>query len=94
MKKLLLAALVLFAALGQAAQEIRRPIVFHIRHADPWFVKGIIEGQGLLSPEISTILGGMGFPQGAINMIDKAFENGTFIVNPTDNSLIWIPNRR
>ena len=92
MKKLLPVAFVLFASLGGAAQQARRPIVIQVRHADPYFVKGMLEGQSLLSPEISTLLTGIGLPQGAVNMIDKAFENGKFIVNPTDNSIIWIPN--
>lgn len=93
MKKILLAGLVLFAALAGAAQDTRKPIRIKIRHADPWFVKSMLEGRPVLSPEISTLLNGMGVPEGAVNMIDKIFENGIFMVNPADNSIWWIPNR-
>lgn len=97
MKKLLVAGLVLFASVGFAQdlpkQDSPKPFRIKIRHADPWFVKGMLEGRPLVSPEMSSILGGIGFPEGAVNMISRAFENGKFIVNPTDNSIWWIPNR-
>jgi len=93
MKKILVAALLGFSALGLAAQDTRQPIRIKVRHADPWFVKGMLEGRPLVSPELSTLLNGMGFPEGAVNMISKTFENGKFMVNPTDNSIWWIPNR-
>jgi hypothetical protein len=93
MKKLLLAGLVFASAFTAAAQDTRQPIRIKVRHADPWFVKGMLEGRPLVSPELSTLLNGMGFPEGAVNMISKTFENGKFVVNPTDNSIWWIPNR-
>jgi hypothetical protein len=95
MKRLLWIALIFFAAFGSAAvQEDRKPIRIQIRHADPWYVKGMLEGQPLMSPEISTLLTTMGVPTGAVHMIDKMFEDGIFMVAPADNSLWWIPNRK
>lgn len=94
MKRVIALGLIFLAVIGSAAQGVaRKPIRIQVRHADPWFVKAMLEGQTVLSPEISTLLNGMGFPQGAVNLIDKAFEGGKFMVNPADNSIWWIPNR-
>ncbi|MEQ1822801.1 MAG: hypothetical protein ABL949_09835 [Fimbriimonadaceae bacterium] len=88
---ILLATLSLSAAF--AAQE-RRPIRIQIRHADPYFVKGMMEGRGLTSPELSTALDFMGLPGQIGNVIDSIFKDGTFLVNAGDNSLWWIPNSK
>jgi hypothetical protein len=74
-----------------AAQD-RRPIRIQIRHADPYFVKGMMEGRGLTSPELSTALDFMGLPGQIGSIIDGIFKDGTFLVNAGDNSLWWIPN--
>ncbi len=96
MKRLLLPTMLFLTAFASAAQVQETPRAFRIkvRHADPYFIKGMLEGQSLLSPELSTALNFMGLPGGAVNMIDKMFEGGTFIVNAADNSIWWIPTRR
>ena len=94
MKRVLLPSLVLLASFAGAAQVKQKAIRIQVRHADPWFVKAMLEGQTLFSPELSTVLGFMGLPTGAVNMIDKMFEGGTFIVNAADNSIWWIPTQK
>lgn len=95
MKRLLILPLLLFAglAMAQPVQDLK-PIRIKVRHADPWFVKAMLEGQPMLSPEVSTLFNFMGLPSGAANMIDKMFEGGTFIVNAADNSIWWIPTKK
>jgi len=94
--KRLLPLLALAIAGGALAQDLPRktpvPIRFQIRHADPWFVKGMLEGLPLLSPEVSTILGFMGFPDSGTNAVNKMFTGGRLVVNPTDNSLWFFPD--
>ncbi|MCB8932627.1 MAG: hypothetical protein M9921_12420 [Fimbriimonadaceae bacterium] len=87
------AAASMTAASGQ--QLPRRtpvPVRLQILHADPWFVKGMLEGQQLVSPELSSIFGFMGFPEGTGNAINSLFSGGKLIVNPTDNSLWFFPD--
>ena len=68
------------------------PVRIPIRHADPWLVKGLIEGQPLMSPELGTIFGLFGAPPGAAGQVNSLFKGGHFLVNPTDNSLWWYPD--
>lgn len=77
-----------------SAQDRPKPIRIQIRHADPYFVKGMMEGRTLLSPELSTALDFMGLPGQVGSIIDSIFRDGTFLVNAGDNSLWWIPNQR
>lgn len=84
-----------FVAAAPAQQLHRRtpvPVRLQILHADPWFVKGMLEGQQLVSPELSTIFGFMGFPEGTGNAINGLFTGGKLLVNPTDNSLWFFPD--
>lgn len=84
---------------GQSTQPTirRQPVQIRVRHADPWAIKALLEGQSITAPEISTILALMGMPQQAQQSAQNAgkalFDDGTFIVNPGDNSLWFIPNR-
>ena len=70
----------------------RRPIRIPVRSADPWFIKFALEGQRLVSPELSTLFFLMGAPQGAANGVNSLLEGGKLLVNPTDNSLWWYPD--
>ena len=93
----ILAALALLASAGLAlAQEAPKPAThayrIKIRHADPWAVKAMLEGQSIQSPELSTILGFMGLPQNTSQTVNSLVEGGKLIVNPTDNSLWFIPD--
>jgi len=93
MKRVLLVVLAALAT-GAFAQEYGRPVRFVIRHADPWAVKAMLEGQALLSPELSTILGFMGAPPQTQNAANGLFKNGKFVVNAADNTLYWFPEKR
>lgn len=94
--KRLLPLLALAVAGGAIAQDLPKrtpvPIQFKIRHADPWFIKGLLEGQNLISPELSTIIGFMGFPEAGTNAVNRLFTGGRLVVNPTDNSLWFFPD--
>ena len=70
----------------------RQPVRIQVRHADPWMIKSLLEGGQIQSPELSTILALMGGqpPQG--NGSNSLVTDGKLMVNPTDNSLWFIPN--
>lgn len=70
----------------------RRAFRIPVRSADPWFLKGILEGQPLVSPELGTIMGLFGAPQQAAGQVNGLFQNGKILVNPTDNSLWFYPD--
>lgn len=94
--KRLLPLLAMAIAGGAIAQDLPRktpvPIRIPVRHADPWFIKGMLEGIPLISPEVSTIIGFMGFPDAGANAVNKMFTGGRLVVNPTDNSLWFFPD--
>lgn len=73
------------------AQQYGRPVRFKIYHADPWTVKALLEGQVLLSPEMSTLLTSLGAPPQAGNAVNGLFKDGKFVINAADNSLFWFP---
>ena len=52
-----------------------------------------MEGQAIVSPEISTLLMRMGQPGAAAAAKGTAnlLMGGVLFVNPTDNSLWWVP---
>ncbi len=66
-----------------------------VLHADPWAIKAMMEGQPIVSPEISTLLLRMGQPgaAGAVAAASNLLMGGTLFVNPTDNSLWWLPGK-
>jgi len=86
------------ATTAMAAAQIPRitlrkqPIRIQVRHADPWAVKTMLEGGQIQSPELSTILALMGGQPPAPGGNGGLFPDGKFMVNPTDNSLWFIPN--
>ena len=84
---LILLPLSAFGSLGP------RPVRFAVRHADPWAIKAMMEGRPIVSPEISTLLLRMGQPAaaGAAAGASNLLMGGTLFVDPTDNSLWWIP---
>ncbi len=52
-----LCASCVFASGSKKKQDdVRVPFRLAIRHADPWMVKAMLEGQGPDSPELSTVL--------------------------------------
>lgn len=112
MKALALLSALAGVACAQAQFEFTtegRPVQIRVRHADPWAVKAMLEGESLMSPEISTILlvlgvggnrsaqqggqgaPGLGAPQGGSGGF---ITGGKLIVNPADNSLWFIPDRK
>ena len=74
-----------------AGRAVRIPV----RHADPWAIKAMMEGKPIVSPEISTLLMRMGQPAaaGAVAAASDLLLGGTLFVNPTDNSLWWVPGK-
>ncbi len=63
---------------------------FRVKHADPWFIVAMLENWGVQSPELSTVFGALGAPQ-AGQALNRLFK-GKFIVNPTDNSILFFPD--
>jgi hypothetical protein len=93
MKRALLAiGLTLLLLKVGAAQDVIAGKVIKIRvnHADPWFIVAMLEGWNVTSPELSTVFGALGAPQ-AGTALNKLFK-GKFIVNPTDNSILFFPD--
>lgn len=90
---LLVAASLASAGLAQTIpQRTPVPIRMEIRHADPWFVKAMLEGRGVVSPELSTVFGFLGFPPSTGDTVNSLFKGGRLVVNPTDNSLWFFPD--
>lgn len=79
---------------GQARPLGNGSYRIYIQHADPWAVKALLQGTQIVSPELSTVLGFAGVPDADSELIKQFFGEGRFIVNPTDNSLIWIPKSK
>lgn len=86
---------VVSSVLAQATQTPvpapkRAPFKLQIRKADPWAVKAMLEGMLITQPEYSTMPGWPGFGNQVVNAL---FKGGKLIVNPTDNSIWFIPDR-
>ena len=91
-----LLALAITGTLCSQQTPVRRrfdPVKITVRYADPWFLKAMFEGRPIWQPELSTIIGFMGWPADPGNAVNSLFENGKLLVNPTDNSLWFYPNR-
>lgn len=103
MKRWCLALALSAIAMGASAQtapggnasnrEFGNPIRIPVRHADPWAIKFMLEGQSLVSPEVSTILAFNGVAPAAGAIANALFRNGILVVNAADNSLWFFPYR-
>jgi len=90
------ATLLVLAALAAVAAA-QDPVRIPVRHADPWMIKFFLEGQQIRFPEMSTMLalGGMGAAGGqAAAGATAFFTGGRLVVNVTDNSLWFFPDRK
>ena len=79
-----------------AAASAQRPIRIPVRHADPWAIKAMMEGQPIVSPELSQLLllGGQTGAAAAVTAGANLLMDGILFVNPTDNSLWWYPAKK
>lgn len=89
-----LAALAILAipAFGQEMPK-KEPTYMRIRvmSADPWFVKAMLEGVKVTTPELSTLMGFAGVPDQESALISGLLgAKGHIIVDPTDNSLVVV----
>lgn len=92
----ILVLICLLSALGWAQTPPTappQPIRLQVLHADPWVIKLMLEGGSVVSPEMSTLFGFLGAPPNTGNAVNRLFQNGTLIVNPTDNSIWFFPDR-
>jgi hypothetical protein len=99
----LFAAIALLAGLTLCAFGQGRPIGdagvvrIQIFHADPYLVKALLQGSGTYTsaPEMSTIMGFAGVADKDSELIESIFGGkGRFVVNPTDNSLLFFPEKK
>jgi hypothetical protein len=88
------ATVLVASALAQGAPPSSAPKAFRIpvRHADPWLVKALLEGRQALAPEMSTVFAILGLPETTADGVNGLFR-GRIVVNPTDNSLWFFPER-
>jgi hypothetical protein len=77
----------LFGLYGQVDGPIRIPV----EHADPYLVVALLTGQQVRMPEIGTAAPWFGPPPQAQGR--GVGPEGTYIVNPTDNSILFIPKK-
>lgn len=96
----LLASLGLFALLVAFSHGQNNPVEGRsfirivVRHGDPWAIKALIEGTPITQPELSAILGFAGVPDKESSLLESMFGGkGRLIVNPTDNSILFIPSK-
>jgi hypothetical protein len=81
------------ASLAHAQEPKSQTNFYRVRvmSADPWFVKAMLEGVAINQPELSTILGFAGVPdQESALLTGLLGGKGKIVVDPTDNSLIFI----
>ena len=99
----LFAAIGLIASLAGCAFGQARPIAdggfvrIMIFHADPYMVKALLQGSSTytMAPELSTIMGFAGVPDKDSELIESIFGGkGRLVVNPTDNSLLFFPEKK
>lgn len=93
MKRFALALALSFAGVTAMAGDVPAPVKIPIRHADPWMVKAMLEGMAVRSPEMSTLPGFQGLGQNTANALSTFIRGGRLVVNPTDNSLWFFPDR-
>lgn len=93
MRTLLALGILAVAALG-FAQTAVTPVKIKVRHADPWMLVALLQGQPVISPEISTLMGFMGMPAPPQTPgFGNLFPAGRVFVNPTDNSIWFVPEK-
>lgn len=90
---LMLLAVGSVAAFAAPQSDVPEPRRIPVRSADPYFIKAMLEGQMVSAPEMSTIWGVLGMPQSTTAAITQLFQGGHLVVNPTDNSLWFFPDR-
>ena len=70
------------------------PIKIKVRHADPWMLVALLQGEPVVSPEISTLMGFMGMPAPPPTTgFGRLIPPGRIFVNPTDNSIWFVPEK-
>lgn len=91
MRRLLGAALVSLATVGSWAQTQpeRTVIKYRIMHGDPYLIVALIQGLNVTSPEISVLLNFAGVPTTIPE--DSLIPKGRIVVDPTDNSILYMP---
>lgn len=96
----LFALIGVFLALLGHSQAQGRPVGdrgvvrVYVQHADPYAIKSLLEGLSFSKPELSTILGFAGVPDQESELIASIFGGqGTLVVNPTDNSILFFPKK-
>ena len=94
MKRIALLLALSFAAVPAMASDVPAPIRIPVRHADPWMIKALLEGVAVTAPEMSTLPGFQGLGQNAANAVGSFIRGGRLVVNPTDNSLWFFPDRK
>ena len=70
-----------------------RPFKVVVRHADPYMIKAILDGRQVNAPEISTVFWAGGSALLGATQTVALFQNGYWFVNPTDNSLWFVPKQ-
>jgi hypothetical protein len=85
-----------FGQLSQFGEASFAPggwIRVEVRHADPWVIVMLLRGESPPYPEMST-LGLFGVPQrqGGISSGGWLIPEGTLVVNPADNSILYKPS--
>jgi len=76
-------------ALQDVVDTLLRERIVHVQHADPYLLVALLMGMSPTQPEISTAGGQLPQGQGGMWLIPE----GKLIVNPTDNSIIYIPKK-
>lgn len=95
MKRIALLVALSFAAVpAMAASDVPTPIRIPVRRADPWMIKALLEGFAVNAPEMSTLPGFQGLGQNAASAAGTFLKGGRLVVNPTDNSLWFFPDRK
>lgn len=90
-----LLGLLCLGTVAMGVADTPHPVRIPIRHADPWAIRAMLEGQQLRSPEISTLGGVAGAVGTAAKVgVNMFLQSGHLIVNPTDNSLWFYPDRQ
>ena len=80
----------------QVLSKHRKAYRMPVRSANPWFIKAMLEGESVVSPEFTFVSQIFGLPrsfgQSVGNAMNSLVKDGKLIVNPTDNSLWFSPD--